>query len=91
LVDSNIHESLNFTHRASHGVLGHGDKHGKLSDVARDFLAKLKSKHGKIFEEPVYPIVRRDATLDYQHYIHLKDKNLDPPKRRLYPLDEIEL
>lgn len=39
----------------------------------------------------MYPVVRDNDAIDFKHYIHLKDPTKDPPKRRLYPLDESEL
>ena len=44
-----------------------------------------------MFDEPVYPVVRENQNIDFYHYIRLKDESCDPPKRRLYPLDELEL
>ena len=41
-----------------------------------------------MFEEPKYPITRKQ---NFEHTIKLKDPNAQPPKRRLYPLDELEL
>jgi hypothetical protein len=44
-----------------------------------------------VFSEPTYPVVRDGNAIDFYHYIKLKDPSLDPPKRRLYPLDAVEL
>ena len=51
-------------------------------------LETLKTSHSSIFEEPKYPVSR--DTL-YQHEIKLKDPNADPPSKKLYPLDAVEL
>lgn len=59
--------------------------------MAADFLKELKSEFSSVFEEPVYPVQREGKAIDFNHYIKLKDPSKDPPKRRLYPLDEIEL
>ena len=51
-------------------------------------LESLKSSHSNIFKEPKYPVSR--DTL-YQHEIKLKDPNADPLRKKLYPLDAVEL
>ena len=55
--------------------------------MSKQILDELKNKFSHVFEEPVYPVQRVDDTIDYKHYIRLKDEGADPPKRRLYPLD----
>jgi hypothetical protein len=49
----------------------------------------LKRDFVSVFEEPVYP-VKRDGYV-FEHKIPLLDESLPPPKRRLYPLDSVEL
>jgi hypothetical protein len=39
----------------------------------------------------VYPVDRSDCPRNFQHSIPLKDENAPPPKRKLYPLDTVEL
>jgi hypothetical protein len=81
---------LHFTHCTAHG--GDGDKafkHGDLSELAVSELARLKSEFPAVFSEPKYP-VKRDGNV-FEHRIPLVDENAAPPKRRLYPLDGVEL
>ncbi len=57
--------------------------------MAVEFLSELKYNFPSVFVEPKYPVERSDASgIDFKHYIRLKDEGADPPKRRLYPLDE---
>ena len=78
---------MNFTHRTSHG--GHGDGDAtSLGSEAKNMLELLKTSHSSIFEEPDYPVPR--DTL-FQHEIKLKDPRADPPRKKLYPLDAVEL
>jgi hypothetical protein len=83
---------LNFTHRAT---LGGGDDadadSGSLEDTAKLQLEKLKSKYSSVFSEPSYPVDRSECPQIFEHSIPLKDENAPPPKRKLYPLDGIEL
>ncbi len=44
-----------------------------------------------MFEEPVYPVDRSDCPVQFEHRIPLVDESAAPPKRRLYPLDGVEL
>lgn len=44
-----------------------------------------------MFSEPVYPVDRSDCPTQFEHSIPLKDENAAPPKRKLYPLDSVEL
>jgi hypothetical protein len=39
----------------------------------------------------VYPVDRSDCPSEFFHSIPLKDENAAPPKRKLYPLDNVEL
>ncbi len=39
----------------------------------------------------MFPIDRSDVGVDFEHEIRLKDESADPPKRKLYPLDHVEL
>lgn len=41
-----------------------------------------------MFTEPTFPVAREK---EFEHHIKLTDPNAPPPKRRLYPLDEVEL
>ncbi len=81
---------LNFTHRTSYGD-SVGDSHGKFSSLADSMIKVLKKKYGSVFEEPTYPIDRSDTGVKFEHEIALKDPGADPPKRKLYPLDNVEL
>ena len=44
-----------------------------------------------MFEEPAYPVDRSDCPVQFEHQIPLIDESAPPPKRRLYPLDGVEL
>ena len=44
-----------------------------------------------MFGEPKYPIDRSDCAIDFVHKIPLRDPEAPPPKRKLYPLDNVEL
>ncbi len=44
-----------------------------------------------MFAEPTFPIDRAGTGVDFEHEIRLKDESADPPKRKLYPLDNVEL
>ena len=52
-------------------------------------LSELKNTHAKVFSEPTYPV--RCGNKIFQHKIELADPSLPPPKRKLYPLDNVEL
>ena len=59
-----------------------------LGALAKDTLADLKREFPRVFEEPTYPVERPPL---FQHHIRLKDKTKDPPRKKLYPLDQVEL
>ncbi len=44
-----------------------------------------------MFEEPTYPVDRSSCPVQFEHKIPLIDESAPPPKRRLYPLDGVEL
>ena len=81
---------LNFTHRTSYGD-SIGDSHGNFEGLAQSMIELLKQKYGTVFTEPQYPIDRSDVGVNFEHEIVLKDPSADPPKRKLYPLDNVEL
>lgn len=77
-----------FTHRHAFGTTG-GDK--PVSDkLAADCLQDFKDKFPSVFADPVFPIVR-DASVQFEHRIRLKDESAPPPRRKIYPLDQTEL
>lgn len=51
----------------------------------------LKTKYPEVFCEPKYPVDRSDGPMKFEHAIPLVDENASPPKRKLYPLDTVEL
>ena len=51
----------------------------------------LKNKYSTVFSEPEYPVDRSNCPQIFEHAIPLKDENAPPPKRKLYPLDGVEL
>ena len=54
-------------------------------------MAILKKKYAQVFSEPTYPVDRSDCPQQFEHAIPLVDENAQPPKRKLYPLDNREL
>ena len=60
-----------------------------LNDLANTELARLKSEFSEVFETPVFPVKRENEC--FEHRITLVDETADPPKRRLYPLDNTKL
>ena len=44
-----------------------------------------------MFEEPVYPVDRSDCPNQFIFDMPLKDEKSEPPKRKIYPLDNVEL
>ena len=60
-----------------------------LNELANTELARLKSEFSEVFETPVFPVKRENEC--FEHRIPLVDETADPPKRRLYPLDNTEL
>ncbi len=85
--------SLNFTHRTAHGSAGDDDEasSGKYAQLAVQQLAHLKYKYPEVFEEPTYPVDRKDCPVNIEHEIKLADPGAAPPKRKIYPLDNVEL
>ena len=51
----------------------------------------MKHKYASVFSKPTYPVDRNTCPQTFQHCIPLKDENAPPPKRKLYPLDSVEL
>lgn len=83
---------LNFTHRAAHG--GNDDvdvEHGFYTKLAASELENLKKKYPQVFADPVYPVDRSACEVQFEHSIPLVDEGAPPPKKRLYPLDSVEL
>jgi hypothetical protein len=84
--------ALNFTHRAAFGEVGLGDSHGELKQLAADTVAHLQRCFPEVFKEPKYPVDRGpELNRFFEHKIDLVDPDLPPPRRKLYPLDDIEL
>ena len=52
-------------------------------------MEQLKQAYPRVFEPPTFPIQRSDP--DFYHHINLKDATVDPPRKKLYPLDSNEL
>ena len=50
----------------------------------------MKKQFPSVFADPVYPVDRSGGRV-FKHTIPLKDESANPPKRRLYPLDQEEL
>ena len=50
-------------------------------------MSELKKTHASVFSEPTYPVEREDL---FRHNIRLKDPAAHPPRKKLYPLDEVE-
>ena len=48
-------------------------------------------KYPEVFAEPKYPVNRDGCTANIKHQIRLIDEKAEPPKRRIYPLDNAEL
>ena len=89
--DPAVSQQLHFTHRTAHGGDGeHAAAHGPMQQLATRELANLKRKYPVVFSEPSYPVDRSGSTV-FEHSIPLKDENAPAPKRRLYPLDQVEL
>ena len=44
-----------------------------------------------MFTEPIYPVDRTGCPANIQHQIRLQDEKAEPPKRRIYPLNNEEL
>ena len=44
-----------------------------------------------MFSEPQYPVDRSNCEQQFEHNIKLVDDKAPPPKRRIYPLDNVEL
>lgn len=85
-------QQLNFTHRTSHGGDGdQGSLHGNFENLATQQLDYLKGKYPEVFCEPKYPVDRSDCPVIFEHSIPLIDESAAPPKRKLYPLDSVEL
>ena len=44
-----------------------------------------------MFSEPKYPVDRSSCPQKFEFSLPLKDENSEPPKRKIYPLDNVEL
>lgn len=74
---------LHFTHRAAHGSEGTVRKSSK----GEQLLDQVEMEFPSVFAEPTYPITEgRDP-----FRIKLVDEAAVPPRRKLYPLSELEL
>lgn len=51
----------------------------------------LKNKYPEVFVEPTYPVDRAGCPTNIEHTIRLVDEKAPPPKRKIYPLDNVEL
>ncbi len=51
-------------------------------------MTELKCDFPRVFEEPTFPV---DRPAHQRHYIKLKDEGKDPPRKKLYPLDDVEM
>ena len=51
-------------------------------------VEELKVTYPTVFSEPVFPVPR---SIDQQHRIDLVPGNNEPPRKKLYPLDQEEL
>ena len=80
-------QSLFYTHRTAHGEHGLGDK-TTLQELAQETIVELKRDFPDVFSEPTFPVEREDSL---QHHICLKDPSKDPPRKKLYALDKVEL
>lgn len=83
--------SLNFTHRSAFGSYGKGDVHGDFEALAKETVEYLGKTYPSVFEPPTYPVDRGELNDLFQHKIDLVDPHAPPPKRKLYPLDDLEL
>ncbi len=86
-------QHLNFMHRTAHGNAGDDDEasSGKYAQLAVQQLAQLKKKYPEVFAEPTYPVDRHGCPVNIEHEIKLADPGAAPPKRKIYPLDNVEL
>ena len=91
LIEPSSEFLLNFTHRSANGNDHDFTSHGKYETVAQKELKRLQQKYPVVFGEPQYPIDRSDCKDDFVHKIPLRDPEAPPPKRKLYPLDNVEL
>ena len=79
--------TCNFTHRSAFGTQGEGDVSAS-EQLSRETMEQLKRDFPRVFEEPTFPV---DRPAHQRHYIKLKDPTKDPPRKKLYPLDAVEL
>ena len=59
-------------------------------DKAAALLGELQTKFAPVFKEPTFPINRAHPER-FEHRIRLKDEAAQPPRRKIYPLDQTEL
>lgn len=59
-------------------------------DKAAALLGELQTKFAPVFKEPTFPINRAHPER-FEHRIRLKDEAAQPPRRKIYPLDQKEL
>lgn len=74
---------LNYIHRAAHGSESIGIK----TEASERLLDELEVEFPAVFAEPKYPILKgRDP-----FRIRLTDESVQPARRKIYPLSELEL
>ena len=82
-VDAKPAGELHYIHRAAHG----SETIGIKSAASERLLDDLEREFPQVFAEPVYPIHKgRDP-----FRIKLVDEAVQPKRRKLYPLLELEL
>ena len=82
-VDAKPAGELHYIHRAAHGL----EMIGIKSAASERLLDDLECKFPQVFVEPVYPIHKGRNPFR----IKLVDEAVQPKRRKLYPLSELEL
>ena len=59
-----------------------------MGDHASSMLAHLKNRFSNVFSDPTFPASRDESS---HHHIKLRDESADLPRKKLYPLDQVEL
>ena len=82
-VDAKLAGELHYIHRAAHG----SEMIGIKSAASKRLLDDIECEFPQVFAEPVYPIHKgRDP-----FRIKLVDEAVQPKRRKLSPLSELEL
>ena len=69
-------------------AVSYGDTTDKVVNVkSEQLLDELEVRYPQVFNEPTYPIIENRVPFT----IPLVDHTIPPPKRKLYPLSELEL